>query len=105
MPTVWDDTRVIHGRVGEYAVIARRSGEEWFVGCMNSGVPRTLAVPFDFLPPNRAYAAHICSDDPTVQTRTQVRIDRQTVDARTVFQSVLSAQGGQAIRLVPSSEP
>lgn len=103
VPTVWDDTRVIHGKIGEYAVIARRSGDDWFVGCMNSGKPRTLDVPLSFLDRGREYVAHIYSDDATVKTRTHVKIERFLVNADTVLRAILSAKGGQAIRIVPAT--
>ena len=32
VPTVWDETLAIDGKVGEYIVIARRSGDTWFIG-------------------------------------------------------------------------
>jgi len=102
VPTVWDDTKVIHGKVPEYAVIARQSGETWFVGCMNSKEARTLKVPLDFLHAGKKYVAHIYSDDPKVNTRTHVRIDRFTVDASTVLLVSVMANGGQAIRIVPA---
>ena len=101
VPTVWDDTRVIHGRVGECAVIARRSGAEWFVAGMNSGEARTLDVPLNFLARGRKYVAHIYSDDPSVPARTHVKISRQPVDAGATLKLAMSAQGGQAIRIVP----
>lgn len=102
LPTVWDDTRVIDGRIGEHAVIARRSGVEWFIGCMNSGEPRTFDVRLDFLEKQRRYVAHIYSDDPGVATRTHVKIDRVTVDATSVLKIAVSAQGGQAVHIVPA---
>ncbi len=102
-PTVWDDTRVIHGSIGEYAVIARRSGENWFVGYMNSRRPRSLDVPLEFLDAAGKYVAHIYSDDPKVQTRTHVRIDRFRVDSDTVLRMAASAKGGQAVRIVPAA--
>lgn len=104
VPTVWDDTRVIHGRIGEYAVIARRSGGEWFIGGMNSGEARSLEVPLDFLPPARTHEARIYSDDPAVPTRTHVRIDRRRVTSETVLVMEMSAQGGQAVRLIPAEK-
>jgi len=102
VPTVWDDIRVIHGRIGQYAVIARRSGAEWYVGCMNDATPRTLAVPLDFLTPGRPYTAHVYYDDPAAPTRTHVAINRTPVDSRTVLSVDLPARGGQAIRIVPA---
>jgi alpha-glucosidase len=101
VPTVWDETRVIHGSIGEYAVIARRSGQDWFIGCMNSGQDRTLDIPLDFLAPDKTYTAHIYSDDPGVPTRTHVRIDQKEVTAMTTLQATMTAQGGQAIHLEP----
>ena len=104
MPTVWDDTRVIHGRIGEFAVLARRSGAEWFVAGMNSGEARTLDVPLTFLARDKKYIAHIYSDNPSVPTRTHVKIEKQPVDADTTLKLTMSAQGGQAIRIVPAAE-
>jgi alpha-glucosidase len=102
VPTVWDDTRVLHGRVGEFAVLARRSGAEWFIGGMNSGEARVLEAPLKFLARGRKYTAHIYSDDPAVPTRTRVRVERRPVDAGTTLKLALSAQGGQAIRITPA---
>ncbi len=101
VPTVWDDTKVIHGSIGKYAVIARRSGSDWFIGGMNSGQSRTLDIPLDFLAPDKTYTAHIYSDDPTIPTRTHVRVDHLNVTTQTTLQATMTAQGGQAIHLVP----
>jgi alpha-glucosidase len=100
-PTVWDDTKVLRSEIGRYAVIARRSGDEWFLGAMNSDEPRSFDLALAFLDPGRQYAAHIYSDDPNVPTRTHVRIDRRMVDSGTVLKMALPARGGQAIRFVP----
>jgi len=99
VPTVWNDTKVLHSRIGEYAVLARRSGESWFIGCMNGNDPRTFDVPLDFLDKGRQYIAHIYSDDPAVSTRTGVKINRRTVDPSSVLKVELPPRGGQAIRI------
>ena len=49
VPTVWDETRGLDGRIGEWAVIARRSGETWYVGAMTDWAARELDIPTDFL--------------------------------------------------------
>ena len=36
VPTVWDDIRFVDGYPGKYAVIARRSGDIWYVGALNA---------------------------------------------------------------------
>jgi len=48
VPTVWDDTRFIDGYPGKYAVIARRSGDKWYVAGINATddkLPLTLQLP------------------------------------------------------------
>jgi len=97
LPTTWDDTRVLDGRIGEYAVVARHKGGEWFIGCMNSREPRTLDVPLGFLDEGRSYAAHVYSDDPATGTRTHVKVESLAVDRSTTLRVALPARGGQAI--------
>ncbi|MBN2269611.1 MAG: glycoside hydrolase family 97 N-terminal domain-containing protein [Sedimentisphaerales bacterium] len=99
VPTVWDETMVIHGKIGEYAVMARRSGDDWYIGCMNSNEPRTLDIPLTFLDKGRQYTAHIYSDDPAVPTRTHVKTERLGVTAETILNATMTAQGGQAVRI------
>ncbi|MBL7188522.1 MAG: glycoside hydrolase family 97 N-terminal domain-containing protein [Phycisphaerae bacterium] len=103
VPTVWDDTKVIHGEIGACAVLARRSDESWFIGCMNGDTARTLDVPLDFLDKDRTYVAHIYADDPTISTRTHVKISRWLVDSATVLKAELPLRGGQAIRICPAT--
>ena len=49
VPTVWDDTRVLDGVVGEHIVIARKSGDDWFFGALTNSEPRELTIKLDFL--------------------------------------------------------
>lgn len=49
VPTSWDETRALNGAVGDYVMVARRSGDEWFVGVMTDENARKLSIPFDFL--------------------------------------------------------
>ncbi|WP_405553036.1 glycoside hydrolase family 97 protein [Streptomyces canus] len=45
VPAAWDDTRLLAGEPGQEAVLARRSGERWFLGGVYAGAARTAAVP------------------------------------------------------------
>jgi len=49
VPTTWDETRVLDARVSDYAVVARRKGEEWFLGAMTDWTARRLEIRLDFL--------------------------------------------------------
>ena len=44
IPTVWDETRILDGRIGEYIVTARRSGDTWYVGGITDWTPRDVEV-------------------------------------------------------------
>lgn len=67
VPTTWDDTKVLDGKVGDYIVVARRSGDEWYVGGMTDWDPRTITIPLDFLD-NGNYKAEIWKDAPDSDT-------------------------------------
>jgi alpha-glucosidase len=50
VPTEWDDSRPLAGKISEYVAIARRNGSDWFVGAMNNWTARDLELDFSFLP-------------------------------------------------------
>ncbi|WP_330631179.1 glycoside hydrolase family 97 catalytic domain-containing protein [Halocatena halophila] len=45
----WDETRVLGGEIGEHVVVARRHGEEWFVGAMTDENERVQSIGLEFL--------------------------------------------------------
>ena len=61
VPTVWDETVALEAEVGDYVVVARRSGEEWYVGAMTDWTPREIEIDFGFLGPGE-YQAEIYAD-------------------------------------------
>jgi len=50
VPTVWDETKVLDAKIGEYVLLARRSGKDWYVGAMTNWTGRDLDVDLSFLP-------------------------------------------------------
>ena len=44
VPTVWDETVALDGKLGEYAVIARRKGNTWYIGAITNWEPRTVEI-------------------------------------------------------------
>ena len=44
VPTVWDETVALDGKLGEYAVIARRKGDTWYIGAITNWEARTLEI-------------------------------------------------------------
>ncbi len=61
VPTVWDETKVLDGAVGEHIVVARRKGKRWFVGGMTGDQPYAYRLPLKFLG-SGAFTAHLFLD-------------------------------------------
>ncbi|MGH7639088.1 MAG: glycoside hydrolase family 97 protein [Gemmatimonadaceae bacterium] len=104
----WDTTRVIHGRIGDYVVVARkkRGSPEWFIGAMTDEESRTFDVPLSFLPAGRSYVAEIYADGPTahwLDNPLPVTITRQNVTSASSLRVRMAPGGGQAVRLRPAS--
>ena len=49
VPTVWDETRALDGKIADYVAIARRSGDTWYVGAMTDWTARNMELDFSFL--------------------------------------------------------
>ena len=78
MPTVWDETRVLHGSVlGECVAFARRAGDDWFVGVIN-GTDRVRPWSFDAgcLPPGD-YLATLYRDSAPHRTVVSLETGRE----------------------------
>jgi alpha-glucosidase len=101
VPASWDETRVLNGVPPKYITIARRRGNEWFVGSLTDWDARELDVPLSFLG-SGAYDAEIYADGPNAATQPKDSVvEKRRVDARTVLKLNLAPGGGTAIRLVP----
>ena len=101
VPTVWDETKVVNGQIGQFAIIARRSGDDWFVGTINGNEPRQLQLPLSFLELGKTYTAHIYADDDAATTATKVSVETRPVDSNTTLAVPLQVTGGQAIWITP----
>ncbi|MDE3196069.1 MAG: glycoside hydrolase family 97 protein [Acidobacteriota bacterium] len=100
-PSSWDETRGIGGDPGEYVTIARRKGNEWFLGSMTNWTPRTLDIPLSFLGPGK-YTAEIFEDESDAGEHPKnVRITKQQVDGTGHLKAQMASGGGFAVHFVP----
>ena len=101
-PTVWDESKALEGKIGEYIVQARRSGNDWFVGAMNGLSARDITLnTAGFLQKGKKYRVEIYNDDPSLQTRTKVSSTEMVIKAGKQLKLHLQASGGAALRFVP----
>ena len=49
IPTIWDETVSLDGKVSEYVAIARRHGNDWYIGALTNWTPRELDLDLSFL--------------------------------------------------------
>ncbi|GAB4314708.1 MAG: glycoside hydrolase family 97 protein [Bacteroidales bacterium] len=103
VPVVWDTTIVIDAVVGDLVVVARKSGNNWYVGALTDNSPRDLTIPLLFLDGNEKYDVTVWQDgmnaermaeDYTVSGFTAVRNDNLKVH--------MAPGGGWVARLIPS---
>ena len=101
IPTTWDDTNCLAGKVGEFIIIARRLGSEWWVGAMGGRDPREVEISLSFLGPGR-FQAEIYRDDLSAAAR----FARHTVNVDTadVLRASLARAGGLLIHVSPAND-
>jgi alpha-glucosidase len=101
VPASWDETRVLNGVPPKYITIARRRGNQWFIGSITDWDARELDVPLGFLG-SGAYDAEIYADGPNAAAQPKDSVvEKRRVNAQTVLKLKLAPGGGSAIRLVP----
>ncbi|MDQ8204080.1 glycoside hydrolase family 97 protein [Pelagicoccus sp. SDUM812003] len=101
IPTHFDDTVALAGEVGEYAALARRRGDAWFVAAMTNWEPRDLSLPLDFLEPGD-YRMVVFRDGLNANRVASDYVkETLTVQAGEVVKASLAGGGGWAARIEP----
>jgi alpha-glucosidase len=104
VPTTFDDTKVLAGSLGNFAALAKRSGNRWFVGAMTNWDPRDLLIDLSFLPKGKKFVATILKDGPNAnQDATDYVVQKMEVSRSTKYKIHLASGGGTAIIIVPSN--
>lgn len=55
VPVTWDETRALEAQAGEYAIVAKRKGNKWFIGGMTNNNGRQFEISLDFLTTGKSY--------------------------------------------------
>ncbi|MFI6094720.1 glycoside hydrolase family 97 catalytic domain-containing protein [Lentzea sp. NPDC051213] len=94
VPTTWDETRLLSGDPDAHAVVARRSGDRWFLGAIATGQARTIQVPLSFLGTGQ-WLVETVRDDLS-QARADVKRDAQTLSTSQTLSVAVPRDGGFA---------
>ncbi len=101
VPTVWDETKVLDAKIGDYVCIARRRGREWYAGAMTDWTARTLDIDFSFLPAGR-FQMVAYQDGPNAESMGHdYKSTTRDVNKNTKLKISLVSGGGWAARIYP----
>ena len=101
VPTTWDETKVLVAEPGRCLVIARRQGEDWYIGGMTNLERRDLELPMNFLGEG-SFVADLYLDDPPGGPNAITRLERPMRASDPLRVSVPRA-GGFAARVVKAA--
>ncbi len=97
IPTVFDETIALDGRVGEFLSLARRKGDVWYVGALTQWNAREIEIDFSFLGKGQ-FQAEIMKDGVNADRQaTDYKKEIVTVNAQSKLKFQLAPGGGLAI--------
>ncbi|WP_372931777.1 glycoside hydrolase family 97 protein [Mariniphaga sediminis] len=101
VPTVWDETKIIDGYPGEFAVVARKHEDKWYLGAITGTKEMLLNVDLKFLDEGKEYKATVFSHDESLKTVTKVKIQEIEVTGQSEFEYPVLKQNGLAVIFKP----
>ena len=102
VPCTWDEVHAIGGMPMQWVSLARRSGNDWYVGSLTNWDARDVKVPLSFLGDGK-YVAEIYADAPdAAEEPTHTVMIRQPVNRNTVLDVHMVSGGGNAMWIHPA---
>jgi len=104
IPTTYDETVALDGKVGEYVAIARRKGDTWYVGGLSNWSSREMTVSLSFLDKG-VYTAEIFRDGMNAD-KDPTDYKRETIDVSNTDKLPVNMAngGGFAIIINPKNQ-
>lgn len=99
LPTAWDESHLLEGALQQYATIARRHGEDWWVAGINS-TARNCRLTLDFLEEGRTYAAYLYRDG---NCRSDLKFTKTYVRKGDIVNIKELSEGGFLMQLSPDA--
>lgn len=99
VPTVWDDYKVLYASIGEYLTIARRSGNNWYIGGMTNQQQRQQEISLAFLDAGE-YQMQLLKDGINADNFAEdYKLITKTVTKKDIVKISMAQNGGYALKL------
>lgn len=103
IPTVWDETIFLDGEISDYIAIARKKGQQWFIGAMTDEHARELELELSFLE-DGTYEMQIIKDGINAnRIAIDYEIETLRVDSDSTLQIKMAEGGGWAAILTKTA--
>ncbi len=103
VPASWDETKFVNGRMGEFITVARKRGDEWYLGSITNWTSREVEMPLEFLGKGD-YIAEVYADAADADLNPKhTSIEQKRVNASMKLKLNLASGGGAAVRFRPAS--
>jgi alpha-glucosidase len=99
VPTEWDESKALDGRIGQYVAVARRNGSDWYVGAMTNWTGRELEIDFSFLPEGNFQMDAYQDGENADRMASDYKLVRTQVTRTTKLKIKLAPGGGWAARI------
>jgi len=101
IPVEWNETRLLEGKIGQYTILARRSGPDWYVGAITNNKARQFKLATDFLKQGK-YRIELIEDGINAGTRAEdYKKTEFDFTAGETLKINMVAGGGWIVRISP----
>ena len=103
VPTVWDETKVLGAQIGDYVIVARRNGRDWYIGAMTDWTPRDVGIDLSFLPTGNFRMSSYADGANADRYGSDYKKTVQGVTKNSKLKVHLMGGGGWAAHLIPAT--
>jgi len=100
VPTTWDETIVLDGKIGEFFIVAKRKGKDWYLGGITSENEREIKLDLSFLKSDKNYELTLFTDG-TNADKNAIDYNKsvKTITSKEKLNIKLATEGGFAAKI------
>ena len=100
LPNSFEEIKVLDGDIESFITVAKRAGENWYLGSLTTREPRTITIKLNFLSQDKKYKANLFEDSRDthfIKNRESYQLRQLEVTKDTELKVWLAPGGGNAI--------